>query len=194
LAACFVRIKKEMENKKKRNRNSVSLTPDGILTIREALHKKNWTNQLWADFSLNSISTIKRLLAGTKIDRTSFDNLLITLNLALREDWIVKKNFYLQDKLLIKTILANDISNLERSFINSQLGLLMTGIFTEDKRPEIDRTLRHLQSLLIDTKIVFGKDNGSVFVSGNFSEENKEIIAITISHLETLLTHCTVTL
>lgn len=69
----------------------------------------------------------------------------------------------------------------------------MTATFTEAKRPQIERAMRHLQELLIDGEVTYSENRDSVTVSGDFSEKNREHIKMTIAQLERLFASCKVT-
>ena len=181
---------------RKRNRNTIALSKNGILVVRETVARKGWSQELWSSMAATSISTAKRLLAGKAIAPDCFFSLFQALQLEVQENYMVRINNF--DSLLkpsspLLVTPEPTLSQLENFLTNSQPGLLMTGRFTEDKRPQIERGLRHLQSLLLNAEIMFGEDNGSVVVTGQFSEDNEAHIKMTISYLEKLLTSCKVT-
>lgn len=178
--------------KKQRNRNTIALSEDAILVVRDAVGRQGWSQEHWSYMANTSISTTKRLIAGKAVEPACFFSLLNSLRLEVREDYIVRKKNSVQPPLLAPTP-EEPLFQLENPLTNSQPGFLMTGIFTEDKRPQIERTLRHLQNLLLDAEIIFGEDEGSVVVTGHFSEDNESHIKMTISYLEKLLTSCKVT-
>ncbi len=109
------------------------------------------------------------------------------MNLEIKEDFIVRGR-----KITCSLQPCSEVL-VEPEQLHSQLGFLMTGRFTEDKRASIERGLRHLKSLLIDSEVIYGEDSGTVVVTGQFTEDNEAHIKMTISYLEKLFTSCKVT-
>jgi transcriptional regulator with XRE-family HTH domain len=169
-----------------RNRNTVALSNEGRSIVEAARAKKGWTQLCWSDFASVSVTTVKRLLRGKFVDRDSFDTLLSVLEVTIQDDHIIKKIE------LHKTILLA-AEEVEPSTSALQPGVFMTGTFTKDKRPQIERALRHLQRLLIGCKVNFRDEQGVVTVSGEFSEQKRVHIEATISELEELFTSLEVT-
>ncbi|NER91544.1 hypothetical protein [Moorena sp. SIO3A2] len=171
-------------SKKKRNTNSIGLSDVGIKAVRKAFAEEGWTQEAWADHSCTSVSTVKRFLKGLNISPSCFYALMGKLNLEVEDGYIRKKTNTDTSPLIL--------SPKDTSY--SQLpGVLMIGKFTENKLPRIERTLEHLGSLLIDSKITINKEREMITVHGEFSEEKKELIEETIAHLEELLEYSHVT-
>jgi transcriptional regulator with XRE-family HTH domain len=168
-----------MVMKKKRNRDSVALTELGVLHFRNQMKRNGLTQDSLAKEVFLSISTIKRLLRKQNIDQSSFSALIEYLELEIQDSHIVRRN--------IITPFFNG------TLILVHFGFIMTGTFTEDKRHQIERTLRHLQCVMIDTEVIWGEDNGSIVVSGRFSTENEKHIKMTIKLLEKQLDSCHIT-
>lgn len=171
-------------SKKKRNTNSKGLSDVGIKEVRKAVAKEGWTQEAWANYSCTSVPTVKRLLAGKNISPSCFYALMGSLNLEEEDCYIRQKTNTDTSPLILST---KDTS------YHQVPGVLMIGKFTENKLPRIERTLKHLRSLLIDSEITLNEEKGMMTVHGEFSEENKELIEATIAHLEELLEYSHVT-
>lgn len=169
---------------KQRNRNSIALSDVGIQAVREALALMGWTYDHWACEACTSTSTVKRFLAGKSIDPSCFYSLLGKLGLELENGYILKKTDSVTSPLLLVS---------QYSSSRELPGVLMIGKFTQNKLPRIERTLKQLQGLLVDSEITFNNEKGMVTIHGEFSEENKELIEATITHLEKLLDYSKVT-
>lgn len=169
--------------KQQRNRNTIALSEDGKVAVLNAMGKKRLNQTFLAHRALVSVSTIKRFLSGKAIDVTCFYSLLASLSLEIQDSYIVKKLNPL-----------NAILVVENQPTNSLPGVFMTGVFTKDKRPQVERILNHLRELLIDGgKVRFGNDGDSVVVRGEFSETNRKHIEMTISELDEIMDSLKVT-
>ena len=171
-------------SKKKRNTNSIGLSDVGIKEVRKAFAEEGWTQELWAEDSCTSVSTVKRLLRGKNISPSCFYALMGKLNLEVEDGYIRQKT---------NTDTSPLILSPKDTYYHQLPGVLMIGKFTENKRSRIERTLEQLRSLLIDSEITFNNEREMITVHGEFSEENKELIEETIAHLEQLLEYSHVT-
>jgi transcriptional regulator with XRE-family HTH domain len=172
-----------------RNKNTVGVTSEGKFRVRTRLSEKGWSQTDLADFSGISASTVKRLLRGESIRANNFNDLLDTLELTLEEAFIFRDIASPIDAQNNKV----DESNGLRSSINYQLGVFMTGLYSNDKKAEIERVVQHLRTLMVNAEFVFEDSNGSLLVRGDFEPEQEQQIRMTIQHLEKLLTVSTVT-
>ncbi|NER95058.1 MAG: hypothetical protein F6J86_14680 [Symploca sp. SIO1B1] len=177
-------LMKNMGVKSKRNRNTVAVSEEGLSIIRGGIATRGWNQSHVADFADISLSTIKRLLRGDFVDRSSLEECLKALELKLDEEYIVKK---------IDTLEARQRTDDKVAISTIQPGIFMSGTFTEDKRLQIERVLRHLQKLLIGSQINLRDDQGVVTVSGEFSEDKRLHIEATILELKNLFTSIEVT-
>ena len=168
-----------------RNRNSISLSLKGIEVVHEARRRSHLTQEKWADCSAVSLSTVKRLLSGKRIDPSCFYALLNSLNLEVQDSYIAKNNKFIETVPKLKK---------EISTYNIRPLLFMTATFTQDKCPQIDIVLRHLEKLLIGSKIKFNQDKeGVLTIKGEFLEEKRVHIEETIKELEELCSSCEIT-
>ncbi|NES18573.1 MAG: helix-turn-helix transcriptional regulator [Symploca sp. SIO3E6] len=184
---CWISKKERTKGKNlmaQRNRNTVGVDVEGALIIRDKIADKGWTLRHLSDFTQLSLSTINRFLRGKFVEWSNFKEILKVLELELEDKYITKK---------IDTLNSPRRTNGKVTRPTLQLGIFMSGTFTEDKRPQIERTLRHLQKLLIGCKINLRDDQGVVTVSGDFSEDKRLHIEATISELEDLFTSIEVT-
>jgi hypothetical protein len=69
---------------------------------------------------------------------------------------------------------------------SQQAGIYMTATFAKTKRPQIERVLRHLSSLLIGSHVRFSDSGDGVRVSGDFEEHQKKEIQMTLDDLKAL--------
>ncbi|MBG1268113.1 hypothetical protein [Nostoc sp. WHI] len=181
--------------KQKRNRQSRALSIQGQENVRLALQSSGLTYIGWSMRCNTYISesTIKRFIAGIPVSTSYFNELLTALNLTIEDSYIVPKINSIGSSQLAIGLNISQLA-IEKNTISSfQGGMFMTATFTEDKRSEIERIIRHLQSFLIGSKIKFHDDKGVVRVSGNFSEYEKLHIDATIDELEELCTSLKVT-
>ena len=179
----------------KRNRNSVALTSEGTDSIRHELRKKGWQRKAWARRGYVSCSTIGRLLAGKFIDMGSFKSLTNALGIEIPEIHIVSKANDIESTLLMKLTPSDTHIDINNTAQFSHFGFIMTAIFDEDKRMDMELAIRHLQSLLVDqnnSHIFFKESDGAVVVTGKFSKENRSHIDLAISRIDNL-SNCKVT-
>lgn len=168
-----------------RNRDSISLSPKGIEVVRAAKSLRRLTQESWADCSVVSLSTVKRFLSGKRVDPSCFYALLNSLELEVQDSYIAKNNKFLEPLPKLKK---------EISTYNIRPLLFMTATFTQDKCPQIDIVLRHLEKLLIGSKIKFNQDKeGVLTIKGEFLEEKRVHIEETIKELEELCSSCEIT-
>lgn len=168
----------------KRNRGTIALSMEGRQIVKATVYQRGWTQDSWASEGFTSVSTVKRLLKGNPVEARCFYSLLQSLGLEIQDSYIHKRTSDVKSLLLSP---RGDPSSLH------QPGVFMTATFTCDKRPQIERAMRHLQELLIDGEVVFSESRESVTVSGDFCEDDREHIKMTIAQLERLFTSCKIT-
>jgi transcriptional regulator with XRE-family HTH domain len=182
----------------KRNRGTMALSVEGMKIVKTAVYQLGWTQDRWAERAYTSISTLKRLINGTPVEPSSLYSLIQALGLEVQDSYILKQPENLQPLSL--SYIHEETENiqpllqpLKTSSPQYQSGVFMTATFTEDKRPQIERAMRHLGELLINGQITFSENRGAVTVSGDFREENREHIKMTIAQIEKLFTSCKIT-
>ena len=181
-----------------RRRNSVSISEEGKTIVREVLRSQDCSIQKWATNATISISTIKRLMNGTKIDRYCFDALCTVLHL-YPHDLIAPPNnqLYSVTPPVIEEVSPplvtppSERSPAQHSGTHLQ-SFMITGTFSSNKLAEIEVALAHIGKLLQNncTFTLVPEDN-SLAVSGTFSEDKKPHVKMALMHLEKLLLeHC----
>ncbi len=177
----------------KRNRGTMALSVEGLEIVKTAVHQERLTQNEWADKAYTSVSTVKRLIKGSPVEPSSLCSLLKALGLKVENSYILKQPEKVQPLPLTYT--CEQTENIQPLLqlpeilsLQYQPGVFMTATFTEDKRSQIERGIRHLEKLLIDGKITFSENRGAVTVSGDFCEENREHIEMTIAELEKFFT------
>ena len=183
----------------KRNRGTIALSIEGMEIVKTAVYGRGWTQERLAEMAYTSVSTVKRLIKGSPVEPSSLYSLLNALDLEVQDSYIIQPK-----KVQFHTLahipsqpenIQHLLQPLEISSPQHRPGIFMTAIFTEDKRPQIIRGMRHLEKLLINGKITFSSDRetGAVTVSGDFCEKNRKHIEMTIAELERLFTKCEIT-
>ncbi len=179
--------------KKKRNRDSVRLSTEGKYIVNRARIDKGW-NKLqedWYTKALTSEATLKRFWRGTPISRDIFIEMCKALDL---KEWEELADWEDHDSTTVCFPLADNappedlLPTLDLQYVKFKF--MMTGIFAEDKRTEIEVVLAHLKDLLRDgCTITILPNKKSVAVTGTFTEEVNEQVDIALIHLEKLLTN-----
>lgn len=129
---------------RKKNSSSISLSEEGIKKVNIARIKKGWkkTQKEWYKSVFVSISTLKRFMSGIPISPDSFKKLSEVIGI---EDW----------NSLVDWSISQSVTQKKS---NLKTGIGITGIFTLDKKMEVEMALEHLKQLLINCKIVIYND------------------------------------
>ncbi|MEM6452585.1 MAG: hypothetical protein AAF703_19995 [Cyanobacteria bacterium P01_D01_bin.105] len=160
-------------------RRGKALKKESIEVIREQLASKGWTQQLWADNAFTSLSTVKRLLRGERLDPKTLHSALKVLDLDIHG-------------LSIQKLTHRYSSDLSKN-TDSQPGIFMTATFASTNSPHLKRAVRHLQKLLINSQVTYHEDQSGVTVTGDFEESKRRHIEMAIEHIEKELSSCEVT-
>lgn len=166
-----------MKKQNKRKRNTRSLTEEEVKRVLETKAKNGWTIKYLSQLSYTSEATVNRFLSGTPISLHCFYSLLKALKLDLQDTVLIKPRESRTNLAMLPDPILNSNENAQPCFI-------MTGTFTKEKIPQIERILCHLQSLLIGTEVIWGEDNGSIVVSGLFDKAKEAQIKVTLKLLE----------
>ncbi|NEP40479.1 MAG: hypothetical protein F6K25_30830 [Okeania sp. SIO2G4] len=129
----------------KKSSSSICLSEEGIKKVNIARIKKGWkkTQKEWYESAFVSISTLKRFMSGTSISPDSFKKLSEVVGI---EDW----------NSLIDEYPSQSFTHKKSNF---KTGVGITGIFTLDKKLEVEIALEHLKQLLINCKVVIYNDD-----------------------------------
>lgn len=179
---------------RKRSRG-VEISEEGKSLLREQSKQKGWSQEKWAALAFVSISTIRRLLQGVRVDRGNFDAAFKALGLN-PDDFIAPRDNQ-QDSTTPPSsspiLQPPDQSHTEHS--GSLQRFMITGTFTPNKLAEIEVALVHLEKLLqTNATFTLVRDRNSLALSGTFSENKKPEIELALMHLEKLLLESTVVL
>lgn len=183
-----------------RNRG-IALSEDGIKVARAALCGKGWTLEYWSLEAYLSLSTIKRLLNGERVEESSLRSALKAFSVEFQDNYIIPKQ---SKKLPVISlpyipVQAENTKLLQQSLADSssqyEFGVFMTATFIQDKRLQVEKGIQHLEKFLVNTQVTFleDKETGTVAVSGDFCEKNRKHIEVAIAHLEKLFTTWEVT-
>lgn len=160
-------------------RRGKALKKESIEVIREQLANKGWTQQLWADYAFTSLSTVKRLLRGERLDAKTLHSALQALDLDIHGLSIQRQTHSYSSDPSEKTY--------------SQPGIFMTATFASTNSPHLKRAVRHLQNLLTNSQVTYHQDQSGVTVTGEFEESKRKHIEMAIEHIEKELSSCEVT-
>ena len=129
---------------RKKNSSSICLSEEGIKKVNIARIKKGWkkTQKEWYELAFVSKSTLKRFMSGIPISPDSFKKLSEVVGI---EEWNSLIDEYPSQSFTQK-----------KSKLKTGVGI--TGIFTLDKKLEIEMALEHLKQLLINCKVVIYND------------------------------------
>jgi DNA-binding XRE family transcriptional regulator len=196
--------------KRQRNRGTLALSTAGKAAVRKAQALKGLTQQELADRSHVSVTTIKRLLQGKKVDPTCLNETLLSLGLEL-QDSLIQVRATLKEPIgalnaqcLDGTPYLNmglqygstypetgDSNTLpkrppECSSLQGKTGVFMTGRFSQDKTQEVEMAVDHLKSLLIGGEVDYTEDGKGFTLRGSFEEEKRALVEQTLDVLENL--------
>lgn len=153
-----------------RKKRGTALSADSIDSVRDALALTGWTQDTWARNANVSASTVGRLLRGIRVDADTLRSALKALNLEVSDLVIVK-----QDDSLAPTAFVP---------YSQQPGIYMTATFHQKVRPQIERCIRHLASLLVGVQVKYSESGDGVRVSGDFDEYQLKEIKMVLEDLE----------
>ncbi|MDJ0617055.1 MAG: hypothetical protein QNJ63_09965 [Calothrix sp. MO_192.B10] len=143
------------------SRTTYKLSSEGLKKVEKNRIFKGWgrTSKEWCDLGMSSESTLKRFLKGESISAQHFKNLCNAVGIEEWQklvDWddvdstkVVPET---QKSLITKNITSNNSTSDENS--SSKYGLAVTGVFSADKKLEIETALEAVRNLLLSCHIV----------------------------------------
>jgi hypothetical protein len=185
-------------NARKERKRGVSLSKEGVNIVRKTQSLQGWSQDIWAAKAYLSISTIKRFVNGTKIDRSSFDAACTALDLDPNALMLIPNKRLdsntppiPQEVLSSLVPLPPEQSPAQHSHPLDQ-SFMITGIFSPNKLEEIEAALAHLEALLgNDCTFTLMPDKNCLAVSGKFSANKEVLVKAALMHLRRLLLeHC----
>ena len=189
-----------MKIRKSRQRDSVSLSEEGKITVRKAKYFQPWSTQEWADKAYVSISTLKRFLKGDKIERANFDGLCKVFHLdpnafiAPPNDQLDSATPSIPALVPPPPVPVPPEPPFTRHSDTPLLSFMITGTFSPNNLAEIKVVLVHLKKLLRDSAtFTLVPEHNSLAVTGTFTEDKKPQIEIALVHLEKLLLEHSIT-
>ncbi len=168
-----------------RKSSSIKLKKEGMTIIDTARKKKGWNKieRKWYWDAEVSESTLKRFISGKPISPKNFQSLCEVVGI---EEWHSLVDW------------ENSDSSTVAQFSEELQGAIgVTGVFTSEKKLEVEMALERLQELLMECKIKPPQDSESYYgcsVYGLFSLDRQLEIEVALEHLKLLLLTCTVTL
>ncbi|MEO0644822.1 MAG: hypothetical protein AAFZ17_01500 [Cyanobacteria bacterium J06650_10] len=159
-----------------------ALDPDGISIVR-ARYKQLGLNQLGWSLKANvSISTVKRLLRGNRVD-------LNLLTASLRALGLEAENFTLR-KAYVSIPVGPSIQ--PTSSQPRQPDFYMRATFTDTNRRQIEYALDDLQALLDGQSLEITNSDNCVTISSDFPESLRDEVETILNHIQSLSEKCVV--
>ncbi|NEQ36234.1 MAG: hypothetical protein F6K40_08000 [Okeania sp. SIO3I5] len=181
-----------------RKASSIKLNKEGIEMIDTARKKKGWNKieRQWCWEAYVSESTLKRFISGKPISVKNFQSLCEVVGI---KEWNCLVDWENSDSSTVAQFSEELLdTSLTEKKPQSKGGIAVTGVFTSEKKLEVEMTLEHLQELLMECKIVVKSpqepnSNYGCSVYGLFSLDQQLEIEVALEHLKLLLLTCTVT-
>ena len=139
---------------------SYKLSDKGQIQVQQARLMKGWTktSQDWLDKSMISESTLKRFLQGKPVRASSFIDLCNALGISEWQELVEWTSIYKPDDDSTRVDFHFSKESLEKSDSTElKQTLAVTGVFTEDKRLQIEAALEVLKSLLLSSQVFISK-------------------------------------
>ena len=181
-----------------RKKDSIRLTKHGIREVNMIRIQKGWkkADPRWHTKAYVSPSTLKRFIAGQPISPEKFKSICEVLGIMEWESLVDWENSDVTPLSPFLEVLNSESFTDKESSLK---GIGVTGIFTSDKKLEVEMSLEHLKQLLINVKIVikYAEEldyHNGLSVYGLFSPDQQLEIKIALEHLRQLLVTCTVTM
>jgi hypothetical protein len=145
-----------------RTRTTYKLSKEGLQEVERSRKLKGWgrTSREWTEASMSSESTLKRFLRGEAISPEHFKTLCSAVGI---EQWQVLVDWQGEDIDSMRVGSEKEESEPKNvgndNFISdessqSKYGLAVTGVFSADKKLEIETALKAVKNLLLTCQIV----------------------------------------
>ncbi|NEO53721.1 MAG: hypothetical protein F6K54_11900 [Okeania sp. SIO3B5] len=182
-----------------RETSSIKLNKKGMIVINIARKKKGWnkTELKWCWEAEVSESTLKRFMNGRPISPKNFQNLCEVVGI---KEWHSLVDWENSDSTTVAQFSEELlVTSLTEKKPQSKGGIAVTGVFTSEKKLEVEMALERLRELLMECKIVVKspqepESNYGCSVYGLFSLDQQLEIEVALEHLRVLLLTCTITL
>ncbi len=163
--------------------------------IDTARKKKGWnkTEEDWWEKAKVSDSTLKRFISGKPISPKNFQSLCEVVGI---KEWHSLVDWENSDSTVAQFSEELFGTSLTERKPQSKGGIAVTGVFTSEKKLEVEMALERLEELLMECKIKHPQEPESYYgcsVYGNFSPDQQLEIEVALEHLKLLLLTCTVT-
>ncbi|NES92189.1 MULTISPECIES: hypothetical protein [Okeania] len=180
-----------------RKASSIKLNEEGIKMIDTARKKKGWnkTEPKWCWDAEVSESTLKRFISGKPISPKNFQSLCEVVGI---KEWHSLVDWENSDSTVPQLPEELLDTSLTENKPQSKGGIAVTGVFTFDKKLEVEMVLERLREVLMECKIVVKspQEPQSYYgcsVYGLFSLDQQLEIEVALEHLKLLLLTCTIT-
>ena len=179
-----------------RKAKGVRLTQEGIKMVDLARKRKGWNKyaSVWAFNAFVSESTLKRFITGKAISPENFKHLCRVVGIY---EWESLVDWEESDSTALAQLQGSAGDELSEELKSKSSRVSVTGVFTLDKRLEVEMALEHLKQLLLDCKLIIksAEDSRSgLSIYGFFSPDQQLEIEIVLEHLKQLLVSCTITI
>ena len=146
----------------------VRASEKGLQIVKQARRKRGWTRIDWCNYAMISESTLKRFLSGMPIGTDKFISICKSVGI---DNW----------QEIAELSAGLDLGNCKTN------SFMLSGIYTEDQKAQIEVVLEHLKNFLSNATVTFHPNAISLAVSGTFVQETKSQVKVTLEHLESLL-------
>lgn len=164
-----------------RQRNSAALDSDGISIVRER-YKQSFTQPGWAIKSNVSESTLKRLLAGQRIDLDLLKAALRPLGLEVEDFTLIRSD----------TPIPIEPATQPSSSQPRNPDFYMRVTFTDTNRRQIEYALDDLQALLDGQTLKITPSDNCVTISSDFPDSLRDKVETILKHIKALSEDCVV--
>ena len=163
----------------------VSLEPSDIAIVRARVKHLQLTQVGWSIRANTSVSSVKRLLAGTRVELSVLDSSLKALNLDI-EDFTIRKAVPTIPSGLLSTPTSSKTPDFYMRVTFSDTNRRQIRYALDDLRDLLDG-----QELVITPSVVTNSDN-CVVISSDFPEHLRTQIEKVLQHIESLSETCVV--
>ena len=164
-----------------RQRNSAALDSDGIKIVRDR-YKQSFTQPGWAIKSSVSESTLKRLLAGRRIDLDLLKAALRPLGLEVEDFTLIRSD--------IPIPIEPDTQPSSSQPRNPDFYMRVT--FTDTNKCQIGYALEDLQTLLEGHTLKITPSGNCVTISSDFPDSLRDKVETILKHIQALAEDCVV--
>lgn len=142
------------------SRYTYKLSPEGLNKVEKLRRLKGWgkTSREWREASVSlksSESTLKRFLKGEAISADHFKALCRAIGIEEWQSLVDWPDMDMDGKVVLPPFLESEKTPTKtENNSSSKYGLAVTGVFSADKKLEIEAALEAIKNLLLTSQIV----------------------------------------